>query len=114
MIEPTLSDAFLARLSDAQQAEARALPALEEQLEAMWIRARAAWPEVAVPPPAFGGHLAGAIGATSGAVALALGELHVDALYLACACAQGDARALRAFEDRYFGDIEPALVRITR
>jgi len=39
----------------------------------------------------------------------ALAELRIEALYLACACAAGDARAIAAFDRAYGRDIERAV-----
>lgn len=39
--------------------------------------------------------------------------LVADEVYLACACALGDARAISVFEQRYFGVIAPVLARLS-
>ena len=63
--------------------------------------AQAAWPELSVPGDVFR-----AYAAQRDADAARAGEL-----YLACACAHGDPRAIAALEARYFGDIDRALGR---
>jgi len=55
-------------------------------------RARAAWPALEVPEEAFAAWLADRAGDA---------PLHVEDLYLACACARGDAKALRAFDETF-------------
>lgn len=77
---------------------------LERQrpLDRLHRAGRAAWPELDVPREAFAAHVAERFpdGAGEGAPAADL--------YLACACAGGDARALSAFERAYFGDVDAA------
>jgi RNA polymerase sigma-70 factor (ECF subfamily) len=66
-------------------------PALQRGI----AEARAAWPEVDVPDAAFASYLEARAGMADA------GALHLGDLYLACACARGDATALAAF-DRVF------------
>jgi RNA polymerase sigma-70 factor (ECF subfamily) len=76
--------------------------ALAASLEA----ARAAWPGVHVPDAVFEAYVRERLGdepAPTGAIAAAL--------YLACACAHGDGRAIRAFDERYMPDVERAIAR---
>jgi len=62
-----------------------------DAVRAAWEAGRAAWPDVAVELDRFTAHVA----ATTPE---ALGRHGAD-LYLACACAGGDPRALRVFDD---------------
>jgi RNA polymerase sigma-70 factor, ECF subfamily len=70
---------------------------IERLLRSRWDEARRAWPDLAVRVDAW-------IAAVAAAIALAddplaeLAALHVADLYLAQACAAGDARAVAAFE----------------
>jgi RNA polymerase sigma-70 factor (ECF subfamily) len=57
-------------------------------LEAIFLAAQRAWPEIAVERARFGRFLDERPGS----------GLHYDDLYLACACLDGDAAALRAFD----------------
>jgi RNA polymerase sigma-70 factor (ECF subfamily) len=68
----------------------------------LYTQGRAAWPEIDVPETAF-----------DAACRRAAATADAGELYLACACAAGDAAAIRAFESRYFGCI-PGVVRRLR
>jgi RNA polymerase sigma-70 factor (ECF subfamily) len=71
-------------------------PAVERAL----AEARAAWPDVDVPPEIFASYLAArADGADAS-------KVHAADLYLACACARGDARAIAAFDRVYLAPVE--------
>src|SRR5262249_49575466 len=58
-------------------------------------------PKLSVPPEAFRAY----------AAERNADAAHAGDLYLACACARGDGRAIAALEARYFGDIDGALAR---
>jgi RNA polymerase sigma-70 factor (ECF subfamily) len=88
-----------------------ATPNLEEQLALAFQKGRAAWPSVAVVARAFIAHLARHVGGARDPVQ-ALATIHVTDLYLACGCAQGDAAALRAFEDHFLGQATRLLMRV--
>ncbi len=85
---------------------------VEQLLADRLAAARAAWPDVEVPAERFVAYLAARLhdgdgdGADLGA---RLGGMRVADLYLACACAQGDARALEAFERRCLDVVDTAL-----
>lgn len=68
----------------------------------LYTQGRAAWPEISVDEAAFDAAAARKPDASDGAE-----------LYLACACAAGDAAAIRAFEARYFTCI-PGVARRLR
>jgi RNA polymerase sigma-70 factor (ECF subfamily) len=70
---------------------------------------RAAWPELGVAAPAFAAHLRRHLPEAGGAAAVR--ALRAADLYLACACAAGDAAAIAAFERTYFGEIAAAAAR---
>lgn len=67
--------------------------------------AAAAWPGFTVPAA----RVAAAVAAAAPADAAALAALHLDDLYLALACADGDPAALAAFEAGYGAAIERAI-----
>lgn len=71
--------------------------------------AAAAWPTIALPADAFAAHVARRLGpdATPAALAAARGA----DLWLALACARGDAEAIACFERTYFGEVEAAGAR---
>jgi len=68
---------------------------------ALWRAAREAWPGVEVALEEFAAWLALHEGAT-----------HASDLYLACACARGDAEALRRFEEEVLPRVGGALRRL--
>src|SRR5215831_21157369 len=70
---------------------------------AAWIAAgRAAWPTVAVDEAAFVAHVAARAGADLAAV-------NAADLWLALACARGDAAACALFDERYLAPLRPVL-----
>jgi RNA polymerase sigma-70 factor (ECF subfamily) len=96
--------------------------ALEGALAALLARGRAAWPGVEVAPEAFAADLGRRLAEppdastaetaeTAAPGAGALGALHAEDLYLACACAAGDARAVALFERRFLAPVAEALAR---
>lgn len=64
---------------------------------------RAAWPALALSREAFTAFLASKEGPD---------EERAADLYLACACARGDGKALEAFEATYFNEVPAALSRV--
>lgn len=86
-------------------------PAFAAACRPLLDRARAAWPDVAVPEATFVDHLARVAGSERD-VAGALVGLHAEDLYLALACALGDARALAAFERAHAETLRDALGRM--
>jgi RNA polymerase sigma-70 factor (ECF subfamily) len=77
------------------------------QFRAALSAARAAWPDVHVPEGGFREYLAERLGSDA-----SVDSETAAALYLACACASGDAAALRAFEGRYMPEVERAVARM--
>ncbi|NUP12311.1 MAG: transcriptional regulator [Polyangiaceae bacterium] len=82
-------------------------------LDALVAAGRAAWPSLALDEAAFAAELRRRLDAAddrAGAVA----RLRPDDLYLACACAKGDARAIEAFERKFANVIDRAVSRFAR
>jgi RNA polymerase sigma-70 factor (ECF subfamily) len=104
-------------LASAFEAEAGAPLAADERaaVEAALTRAleegRREYPEVALAPPAFAREIALRV-AGDDPPSAAIASLHAADLYLACACASGDARAARAFDDRFLSLVPAFLTRI--
>jgi RNA polymerase sigma-70 factor (ECF subfamily) len=94
------------RTPDAQDATA-----LSSQLDEVWRDARATWPLVELSVEAFIGHLARHwpehIAATE-----YLKQVSTSDLYLACACATGNAQAVAAFEQHCLGSVDRVLARL--
>jgi RNA polymerase sigma-70 factor (ECF subfamily) len=104
----SLTELLLASLpaSSALAATSNA-PGLERALEEVVAAATAAWPGVHVPVEEFIPYLAQRLG--EGATPADALNLHTLDLYLACACARGDATAIAAFEARYLTVVDQAL-----
>jgi RNA polymerase sigma-70 factor (ECF subfamily) len=106
-----LARAFLNALP-SPRAEAPSPGGLGATLRQALRTAREAWPALEVPPEAFAAYLAPRLPPSAlGPGLAALGALYAADLYLACACARRDPRALVAFEARYFRDVDRALGR---
>ncbi|HKE15925.1 MAG TPA: sigma-70 family RNA polymerase sigma factor [Kofleriaceae bacterium] len=78
-------------------------PESEAELAA---RGRAAWPDLEVEPVAFAGYVA----SRAAEAGVAAGQLCVEDLYLACACAGGDDRAVEAFVRHVLPHVEAAVL----
>ncbi len=105
-----LTHLFLQGLSPALQARMSHLSHLEAVLRDILEAARAAWPDVAVDEAVFLPYLAKRLPEDSEAER-ALLEVKAGDLYLACACVQGDGKALSAFEQHHFPEIQAALLK---
>ncbi|HEU4534192.1 MAG TPA: sigma factor-like helix-turn-helix DNA-binding protein [Polyangiaceae bacterium] len=77
---------------------------LERSLEALWAAARAAWPGLATPWEAFAPYLARRL-PEAASLDEALAQVRVADLYLACACAREEPRALAAFGELAGADV---------
>jgi RNA polymerase sigma-70 factor (ECF subfamily) len=93
-----LAEAFVDALDEPGAALA------EDVLGAMVAAARAAWPGIEVDPERFVRFVAQRVGPGVGPR-----DLPASDLYLACACADGDPRAIAAFERRYFRGVDAAM-----
>jgi RNA polymerase sigma-70 factor (ECF subfamily) len=88
-----------------------ASPELEPLLTEIVQAAAGAWPNVKLATAEFVAYL-GARLPTDQPVEQALRQLHTSDLYLACACARGDARAIAAFETHGLGVVDRALATL--
>ena len=82
-----------------------ARPPPSHALQSACARAREAWPEISLDPEAFAPVLA------AHAADVDLESLHVEDLFLAWACGQGNARAVALVEERYLSELGPALAQ---
>jgi RNA polymerase sigma-70 factor (ECF subfamily) len=103
-----LSAVFLGAVAGSLRAGLADAPDLEARLVALVEEGSAAWPQIALPPEAFVQDVAARISAGRRAPT-DLGGLRAADLFLACACARGDARAIASFEERFFADLAAAL-----
>src|SRR5437764_12061732 len=88
-----LATALYARLP-AQIARDLPLDQLEQALRGLVARASAAHPAVAPDAAAFVAHLAATAGTQWPRLSQLVAEVAAEDLYLACACARGDAAAV--------------------
>ena len=91
--------------SDAEAADSERI--LADAVEA----ARATWPSFTLSPEVFIPYLAQRLPSVSRSD---LERLRIADLYLACACARGDAAAIAAFESTYLRDVSSVLPRPAR
>jgi RNA polymerase sigma-70 factor (ECF subfamily) len=100
-----LSSLLLGELEPARRAELEVLPDLESRLAAMIQAGRQAFPELVLDDASFVRHLAAIVDETGGA----LEALHAADLYLACACAHGDASAVAILERDHISTLDAPL-----
>jgi RNA polymerase sigma-70 factor (ECF subfamily) len=98
--------AFLDALTPAQRRGATA-EALELRLEAVVMRARARWPKVNASVAGYLAHLASKL--EGAGVESAVAKVKTDDLWVAYACAQGDASALEQLSAAVEDDLHKAL-----
>lgn len=96
---------FLAALPADRRGAAMIAGALEAALASALDAGRAAWPDVPLDPLEFAAHLAARVPEAPPDLAAAIGELHAADLYLACACARGEPRALACFDDHFMAAV---------
>jgi RNA polymerase sigma-70 factor (ECF subfamily) len=87
---------FLAALSPTRRSQLEGSEKLDEELTEIVASAKSAWREVEIEEATFLRYVAARVPAEKAA-----GDLFTDDLFLACACAEGNARALAAFEEVY-------------
>jgi RNA polymerase sigma-70 factor, ECF subfamily len=83
---------------------------LETILERLVEESRAAWPDLQIGAEEFVGYLAARVPPDQ-SIRDALHSLHVTDLYLACGCANGNAKAIAALESHYISKLVPVLSR---
>ncbi len=105
----SLRQAFVAALGESVREPFLAHPGLDEQLAAMVQAAVEARGTLSVTPESLVAHIARVAGNKTEPDAL--GSLRAGDLYLACACAAGQDRALHLFEAEYGRDIDLAIAR---
>lgn len=100
-------------LAAPARARAGAPEALEPVLDQRLRAARDAWRGIDLPDAVFLPYLSARLEDAPSPVE-ALRALHVEDLYLACACAEGDRAALAAFDGRYIAGLDAVLRRTSR
>ena len=84
---------------------------LRSLLDEIVRSATRAWPEVNVPAERFIDYMMGRLTPDLPAEQ-ALGQVHAADVYLACACAYGDPKAIAAFEAHCMGTVDSALAKL--
>lgn len=105
------AERFLEQLDETARAQVAGTDELARALTEKLEKARAAWSDVEVAPGEFATYLAERLPPAENPVQ-ALDTLHVNDLYLACACARGAPTALNRFEKDCLVQIGPALLRL--
>jgi RNA polymerase sigma-70 factor (ECF subfamily) len=105
-----LLDAFLAALPASARAGFEDTTAIAEVLAGHVRGSRAAYPEVAVTDETFGAELARRLG--DDATVERVAKTRADHVFLAIACAAGDAAAIRRFEAEVFEEIDACAARV--
>lgn len=95
---------FIASLPPERAGAAIEPERLEAALVAVVEAGRTTWPQVALDPLEFAAHLAARL-PDAPDLAVALGELHAADLYLACACARAEPRALACFDEQFLAAV---------
>jgi RNA polymerase sigma-70 factor (ECF subfamily) len=111
-LRPPGGDAKLRRVSGRLPSPER--DALAGWLAARWVEARRLWTSEVLGEATFLDHLLGKLSAGGKwptDPAEAADRLRLPELYLACACAHGDAGAMARFEELYFSEVDAAYRR---
>ena len=83
-----------------------------EAVGRLFAAGKAEHPSLVVDERVFGAHVERHVGGSGADIATAVGALRSGDLYLACACAQGDERAIGVFRESYGADVRRALARV--
>jgi RNA polymerase sigma-70 factor (ECF subfamily) len=104
--DPVLSRLFRENLAPEVALEPCDDARLEAALSELLAAARAAWPTFTVAAETFIPYVASRLPDDASSID-ALAEMRGSDLYLACACAHGDDRAIAIFDAEYLGPIFP-------
>jgi RNA polymerase sigma-70 factor, ECF subfamily len=107
---PSLAELLLAATAEPAATAARTAE-VAEALDRVLSAARRAWPSITLASEPFVRHLALHLAGAEDCL-LALERLRTGDLFLACACLQGDAEALRALDRQVLADVPGAIRRI--
>lgn len=111
MAAVSLVEPFLAGADTALRCELEKVSDLAARLDEIVAVARAEWPDLVVPAEEFITYVAERLPADRDSDEQ-LSQVRAGDLYLACACARGDAAAVAAFDHRYMSDMAAALGRM--
>lgn len=108
MDQGVLRESFLSALPEGIRPAFRGVPELEIQLQALAATGSQAWPDVQLAPSAFVAYVAERWPPDSLEVER-LARVRAADLFVACACAGGDAAAVAALDERTFGHLRDSL-----
>jgi RNA polymerase sigma-70 factor, ECF subfamily len=108
---PSLVRPFVDAAPAPLRAQLEGLPDLARRLWSLTTEGRGAWPALTVEPRALAVFVARQLEPDVDAEE-ALDGLRPADLYLACACATGDAAAIGAFDRQYMREVDIALARM--
>ena len=108
-----LSAAFISRLRPAHGKSFSKVADLEELLLQLVQDGKAAWPDLELSDEQFMGHVAERL-APDPDPRKSLAQIQGKDLYLTCACARGDPKAIKAFDKRFAPRIAEAAARLDR
>jgi RNA polymerase sigma-70 factor (ECF subfamily) len=106
-----LSRAFVESLRVDLRERAAAIPNLEPRLRELCEASARRWPSLDLSSAAFVADLAETL-AREEDLEQALSRVNAPELYLTCACARGDNRAVKLFRENYFGEIRAAVASL--
>lgn len=107
----SLVQPFLERVAVPLRPAFSSMVDLEQRLGELLAGGRARWPKVPLEADVFAAFVAERLPEDREA-AEALSTMRAAELYLTCACAQGSAAALAAFDSNYIGEVELGLRRM--
>lgn len=111
MSQPALTELLRARLSSLSPGAEAGPDELDVVLLDVIRAAQRAYPTIDLPLELFVAYLGDRISADV-PLPLALRQVHAADLYLACACARGDVRALAAFDERCLRGLDRSLFKM--
>lgn len=108
----SLRRTFVALFDRPYGDELAAVHDLEDRLWALVSAASRRWPSFELKHERFLQYVAERM-PTDVPLSRALDEIHADDLYLACACFDGDERAIASFDALYWSEVDRAFARIS-
>ena len=111
MSRPALTELLRARLPSLSPGAEAGPDGLDVVLLDAISAAQRVYPTIDLPPDVFVAYLGDRISADV-PLPLALRQVHTADLYLACACARGDVRALAAFDERCLCRLDHLLLKM--
>jgi RNA polymerase sigma-70 factor (ECF subfamily) len=106
-----LADFLVAQVEDVASSKIRSMTEIERALSHLLATSRELWPGIQVEDETFVAHLGKHLANDADHLAEAIAATRTD-LFLACACALGNAKAIAVLEKRFFCDVPSAVARM--